>query len=155
MKTDWLPSRREEQLALAQSWTGILQAKSSEWGIPETVTTALDGLVTAAYGIFLQSQSSERNAVITAQCKAAFDQLIALMRDTKNRYFLEPPLTNVDLAALGLKPKAIRHSRIAHHHNRGAATHSQANRRACLSRHPRGGAGQNRLHRNPFAGPPL
>ena len=39
-----------------------------------------------------------------AQCKTAFTDLVAAMRDVKRRYFLEPPLTDADLISLGLKP---------------------------------------------------
>jgi hypothetical protein len=41
---------------------------------------------------------------IAAQCKEAFDALIAFMRDMKRRYFLSPPLLDSDYIALGLKP---------------------------------------------------
>jgi hypothetical protein len=51
------------------------------------------------------AQSSARTSVITAECKAAFEALIAKMRFFKSRYFLEPPLTDADLASLGLPPK--------------------------------------------------
>jgi hypothetical protein len=46
-----------------------------------------------------------RTPVATAQCKAAFEAMIAKMRDIKKRYFLTPPLTEADYIALGLKPK--------------------------------------------------
>jgi hypothetical protein len=41
--------------------------------------------------------------VATAQCKEAFDALIAAMRDMKRRYFLTPPLADSDYISLGLK----------------------------------------------------
>jgi hypothetical protein len=49
--------------------------------------------------------SAERTAVTTAQCKEAFDSLIALMRSIKARRFFTPPLSDADLVSLGLKPK--------------------------------------------------
>ncbi|MDR2742243.1 MAG: hypothetical protein LBB98_08855 [Treponema sp.] len=44
-----------------------------------------------------------RTPVATAKCKAAFDALADKMRDIKRRYFLVPPLTEVDLVSLGLR----------------------------------------------------
>jgi hypothetical protein len=55
---------------------------------------------------FCQRQNSQaiRRGRIAAQCKEAFDALIAAMRDFKRRYFLTPPLQDSDYSALGLKP---------------------------------------------------
>jgi hypothetical protein len=41
---------------------------------------------------------------IAAQCKAAFEAMIAKMRDIKKRCFLTPLLTGADYISLGLKP---------------------------------------------------
>jgi hypothetical protein len=58
-----------------------------------------------------QAQNTEqRTPVITAQCKAAFDALIAKMRYIKSHYFLTPPLTDADLVSLELKPKDTTHT---------------------------------------------
>jgi hypothetical protein len=46
-----------------------------------------------------------RTPVATAQCKEAFDALIAFMRDFKRRYFLSPPLLDSDYVSLDLKPR--------------------------------------------------
>jgi hypothetical protein len=46
---------------------------------------------------------SQRTPVVTAQCKEAFEALVEKMRFIKNRYFVSPPLTAPDFAALLLK----------------------------------------------------
>ncbi|MDR0473505.1 MAG: hypothetical protein LBH43_07545, partial [Treponema sp.] len=48
--------------------------------------------------------SSERSAIITAQCREAFDNLIAYMRIIKRRAFLTPPLLDSDYVSLELTP---------------------------------------------------
>jgi hypothetical protein len=65
----------------------------------------MDSLTQAA-GNALATAKNEttRTPVATAQCKEAFDALIAAMRDMKRRYFLTPPLLDSDYIALGLKP---------------------------------------------------
>jgi hypothetical protein len=64
-----------------------------------------DSLIQAAVNA-LEAAKNEttRTPVATAQCKEAFDVLIAAMRDMKRRYFLSPPLLDSDFISLGLKP---------------------------------------------------
>jgi hypothetical protein len=75
------------------------------WGVPAPEVAALDALTRAAGTILTTAQSSERTKVVTADCKAAFKALVKKMRLIKKRFFLVPPLTHADLAALGLKPR--------------------------------------------------
>jgi hypothetical protein len=94
---------------MAKNWQAILTAQASAWNIPAAELAKLDALAAAAGTVLDKAQSSERTAVITAQCKAAFDALAEKMRFIKNHYFLEPPLTDSDLISLELKPRdAIR-----------------------------------------------
>jgi hypothetical protein len=102
--TDWLPTKRTLQLAMAKNWLSVLNHKAQKWGIPSDVEAALEGLMEKAQDALNEAMSSERTAVITARCKAAFDALAAKMRDIKKRYFLEPPLMDEDLVSLELSP---------------------------------------------------
>jgi hypothetical protein len=104
-RTDWLPGKREEQIALSKNWQTILvTAKTTAWNIPATEVTALKTLTSTAETALELSQSSARTVVITAQTKAAFTALTEKMRFFKSRYFLIPPLLDADLISLGLKP---------------------------------------------------
>jgi hypothetical protein len=104
-KPDWLPHRREAQIALSENWQTVLTtAKISAWSIPTTEVTALKTLTTAAETALALSQSSARTVVVTAQTRAAFAALTGKMRFFKNRYFVLPPLTEADIISLGLKP---------------------------------------------------
>jgi hypothetical protein len=103
--TDWLPRKREEQIALSENWQTILTtSKVSAWSIPTAEVTALRNLTTAAEAALALSQSSARTVVVTAQTKIAFAALIEKMRFFKSRYFVLPPLTDPDIISLGLKP---------------------------------------------------
>jgi hypothetical protein len=105
-RTDWLPARRDAQIALSKDWQVILvAAKVTAWNIPSTEVTALKNLTTAAEAALALAQSSSRTVVVTAQCKAAFEALTEKMRFFKNRYFVTPPLVDADYASLQLKPR--------------------------------------------------
>ena len=101
---DWLPSNRNGQLAMAKNWNQVLGDKSDAWSIPEGMITKLTQTANTA-----ESENAipagERNAVTNARLKTAFDELTAVMRDVKKRYFYNPPLTDADLLSLGLRPK--------------------------------------------------
>jgi hypothetical protein len=103
--TDWLPGKREAQIAMSENWQTILTtAKVSAWNIPATEVTALKTLTTTAEAALALTQSTARTVVITAQAKTAFAALTEKMRFFKSHYFVLPPLTDTDLISLGLKP---------------------------------------------------
>jgi hypothetical protein len=102
---DWLPTTRSEILAMARDWQSVAGTKTAAWSIPAAVLTELGTLITAANTALTTAQNeTTRTPIATAQCKAAFDALIAKMRDMKKRYFLTPPLQDADFVSLGLKP---------------------------------------------------
>ncbi|MDR2185944.1 MAG: hypothetical protein LBO80_09840 [Treponema sp.] len=104
-KTDWMPGKRADQLALVLNWTVILTAQlRTAWGIPQAQYNELLELFDTAQGLLQKAQSSERTPVINIQCREAFEALIAKARFFKNHYFLLPPLTGADLVTLGLTP---------------------------------------------------
>lgn len=101
---DWLPRRREELIGMAKKWVQVLGTRAQDWGIPPGEVSALSSLTTAADTVLAQAMSSERTAVITAQCKTAFEGLTEKMRFIKNRYFFSPPLEAADFVLLSLQP---------------------------------------------------
>jgi hypothetical protein len=105
--TDWLPTRRELQIAMARTWLRILLLKATEWGIPSSVVTELTNLTDEAEAALNMAMSSERTSTVTAHCKTAFGALTEKMRFIKSRYFLSPPLTDEDFGSLGLKPQSV------------------------------------------------
>jgi hypothetical protein len=91
---------------MAKNWImAIPPSIATLWKIPPAELTELQTLVNDADNALLAAQSSDRTPVITAQCKAAFEALVAKMRLLKSHYFLTPPLEEKDYIALELKPK--------------------------------------------------
>jgi hypothetical protein len=88
---------------MAKKWIQVLGTKAQDWGVPPAEVTALTTLAASADTILTKAMSSERNQVITAQCKEAFDGLTEKMRFIKNRYFFSPPLEASDFSLLGLQ----------------------------------------------------
>jgi hypothetical protein len=86
------------------AWHEILEIKATAWNIPACEVTDLDALITTTADCLQTVQSTDRTAVSMAQCKEAFDALIARMRVLKSHYFLTPPLKDEDSIALELKP---------------------------------------------------
>lgn len=101
---DWLPRRREELIGMAKKWVQVLGTRAQDWGIPPGEVSALSSLTTAADTVLAQAMSSERTAVITAQCKTAFEGLTEKMRFIKNRYFFSPPWKQRTLSSLASSP---------------------------------------------------
>jgi hypothetical protein len=65
---DWLPTRREAQLAMAQNWVTVLGNQSGNpWNIPTADVTELQSLTSSAQILLEQAQSSARTPVITAE----------------------------------------------------------------------------------------
>ncbi|MDR1126997.1 MAG: hypothetical protein LBL06_02590 [Treponema sp.] len=104
-RTDWFPGPRESRITMAKDWLAALVAGATAWDIPAKAVQDLTAKIAAAETLLEQDLSTEKTAITTAKTKAAFDDLEAFMRDFKRRYFLVPPLTNVDLVSLGLKPQ--------------------------------------------------
>jgi hypothetical protein len=90
---------------MAENWSQILDDKGDAWGVPAGKVSAMDTAMVAAQSALAATKGEGRGPVATANCKAAFATLEAAMRDIKDRYFKIPPLTESDMAALGLRPK--------------------------------------------------
>ncbi|MDR2480800.1 MAG: hypothetical protein LBD07_00710 [Spirochaetaceae bacterium] len=89
---------------MAKDWKAVMTANAGAWGIPADVLTAFDGLIqTAETALETARNETTRTPVATAQCRTAFDALVAKMRDIKRRYFLSPPLDDPAYISLGLK----------------------------------------------------
>jgi hypothetical protein len=100
----WLPGKREDQIVMAQRWNEVLETKATEWSVPQAEVTALAGLTSIAAKQLAIAKTSDRAAVVTAQGRKAFKELVAKMRFIKNRYFHKPPFIDADFVLLMLKP---------------------------------------------------
>jgi hypothetical protein len=92
---------------MCRDWIEVLTTgnKAFAWNVPASRVSELESAADAAEAaLTLALNESTRTPVANAQCRAAFDALRVVMRDTKQRYFLSPPLTDADFISLRLKP---------------------------------------------------
>jgi hypothetical protein len=88
---------------MAKDWLPVMTANAEAWSIPPAVITDFTALTGAAdTALAAAKNETTRTPVVTARCREAFEAMTDKMRDIKRRYFLSPPLTEADLAALGL-----------------------------------------------------
>jgi hypothetical protein len=108
---NWLPGTRDGQLAMAKEWATVLHARGVSWNISEAQIGELEDLTEDAETTLNTAKNeATRTPVATAACRGAFRALESYMRDIKKRYFYEPPLTDADMAGLGLKPRDTTHT---------------------------------------------
>jgi hypothetical protein len=82
----------------------LTAARRTAWGVPQDQYNELAGLFDAAQELLQKAMDkAERTHVITVECQAAFKALTAKMRFFKDRFFKMPPLSEGDIAALGLR----------------------------------------------------
>jgi hypothetical protein len=92
---------------MAKRWLEVLGTKAGAWNVPAGEVSALAGLISTAANRLQMVQSTDRSAVSTAQCKAAFGNLTVKMRFLKGHFFLSPTLSNADFISLDLKPRDL------------------------------------------------
>ncbi|MDR2617420.1 MAG: hypothetical protein LBC62_00995 [Treponema sp.] len=91
---NWLPGRRDDQLAMAKTWSIVLAAKGPAWGVPEKDTTELNTYIGAADSALLHAKSSDRSPVVTALCREAFGLLVEKMRYIVSVHNVDPLWTD-------------------------------------------------------------
>jgi hypothetical protein len=104
-KTDWMPTSRSALLAMAQDWLPQIKSRGKrDWRMDDEEIAAFEDAVTSAENENTRPKS-QRTTTTNARLQMAFDNLTAVMRDTKKRFFHTPPLTQDEIISLGLKPK--------------------------------------------------
>jgi hypothetical protein len=112
MSSDWLPSKREAQLAMARSWLGAMKGETNRrLRFSEEFVQEFYNTVSKADDEFFRAKK-DRTVGTNALLKEAFVKLTTKMRYIKKRYFFVPPLTEADLAVLGLHPQDTTHTPI-------------------------------------------
>jgi hypothetical protein len=93
MSHDWLPSKREEQLAMANKWITELPNHRGVWTVTkaEIAQETLGKLVSGS-------------AVDVSRAREAFTELVRYMRWLHSRKFFSPPMDDPDYVRLGLRP---------------------------------------------------
>jgi hypothetical protein len=112
--TDWYPGGRMEQIIMLRVWLTYLNGPIDEtsgapsrykvWGIPEDIMDKLGEAERKAGAALVTAMSEEtRTSVINTLVSVSFGDMEKQMRDVKRRWFFSPPLTEMDIIALGLK----------------------------------------------------
>jgi hypothetical protein len=104
MSNDWMPGKRDAQLAMAKGWLELLPGKIALWNIPQEMVLLMRELTAVAEAARNKAYSPGGTMADTANERMAFAALKSQMRNIKRRYFLMPPLYKEDFAALGLRP---------------------------------------------------
>lgn len=107
MSTDWMPRRRDEQLAMARTWLVQLPQSGGAWTINAGHTASLNALVNAAQAAMDALESGTAGSVDTARAREAFAALTGYMRFLHRRTFFTPPMLDSDWIRLGLRPRDL------------------------------------------------
>jgi hypothetical protein len=103
MSTDWMPGRREDQLAMAKKWVAELPNSQGKWQVSEAEIAELADLVEDVENA-LRRQLENAGPVETRRVREAFTALVRYMRWLHSRKFFTPPMEDSDWIRLGLKP---------------------------------------------------
>jgi hypothetical protein len=106
MRSNWLPSKRADILAMAKAWIEVFKEGNiwEDWGFTEEEIFELTRLHADARIAFDRNNGPGRGPATAAALKTTMDSLVAFMRDIRRRRIFVPPLSNADLARLGLRP---------------------------------------------------
>jgi hypothetical protein len=103
MRTDWLPARREEQLAIAQKWIIELPKANGAWTVTPAEIAELADHVEDVQNA-LRRQLTNAGPVETAGVRTAFAAMVRYMRFLHSRKLFSPPMEDRDFVRLGLRP---------------------------------------------------
>ena len=105
MSTDWMPSRREEQIAMARQWFEFFTNGSfPKWGITAQDAAAVGFIVHNIETAEAESRATGGGTVVMGRLRDLYDELRALMR-RMHRMITAHPLTHEELAILGLRAR--------------------------------------------------
>jgi hypothetical protein len=100
--SDWMPRKREEQLALANKWVSELPNAKGMWQVTPAEITELEEIAETAQDRLNALVSG--SATDTALAREAFKALVRYMRWLHSRKFFTPPMDDSDWIRLGLRP---------------------------------------------------
>jgi hypothetical protein len=105
MSHDWLPTKREEQLAMAKVWIAELPKSNGAWTVSPAEITELGELADTAQERMDQAAMDKGSAVANARAREACAALTRYMRLLHQRKFFSPPMQDSDWIRLGLRPR--------------------------------------------------
>jgi len=103
MRHDWMPGRREDQLAMAQRWIVQLPVSGGVWTVTPAEISELADIVEDVVDAQTR-QLANAGPVETARVREAFTALVRYMRWLHGRKFFSPPMNDADYIRLALRP---------------------------------------------------
>jgi hypothetical protein len=109
-RKSWMPGKRQLILDMADAWSNEMGKHEVAWNLAKGVKEDFDKLLADAKAkVAILATPANRNTVTNADAREAVVELKKKMQDTKKRYFLTPPLEDVDYTNLRLRiPDKIR-----------------------------------------------
>ncbi|MDR0474157.1 MAG: hypothetical protein LBH43_10860 [Treponema sp.] len=102
---DWMPGKREEQLAMAKVWIAELPASNGVWAVSPAEITELAVLAEGAEAAQEAAAQDKGSAVANARAREAYSAMTRYMRLMHQRKFFSPPMEDSDWLRLGLRPR--------------------------------------------------
>jgi hypothetical protein len=103
MSHDWLPRKRDEQIALAKKWVAELPNHYGRWKVTEAEVDELKEFIDDVEAS--QEKIAEgATAFLTARLREEFAALVKYMRWIHRTKLFSPPMDESDWIRLGLKP---------------------------------------------------
>jgi len=122
MSTDWLPTKREDILAMARKWAAVLATQGEGWEVTIGEINALNNRLQNAVTNVTTAEANKGDRHLNAVATASMKTLTQTMRDLKRRRFTSPPLSDADLVSLDLKPRDRTHTAVGKPRARPIAT---------------------------------
>jgi hypothetical protein len=104
-RMDWMPGRREDQLAMAKTWSTVLKTRGAEWGVTNAEISELEDLVDDVERFWAKSRANAGDRTLAAKTREAFKAMILFMRRLNQRKFFSPPMVDSDRISMNLPPR--------------------------------------------------
>jgi hypothetical protein len=101
---DWMPTTIQGRIDMGRNWVDVLKVKGTAWGVPSMAVGELEDFVDQA-----EALSQNATAAIRNRRDRIVAEMVAEMRDLRNRHFFIPPMNEENFLQLGLPlPDTIR-----------------------------------------------
>jgi hypothetical protein len=107
MSSDWLPSKRNEQLAMARTWISQLPRANGAWVVSQDEIDELAVFADTAEEALADAAKDRGSKTENARVREAFSALTRFMRLFRQRKFFTPPMLDSDWIRLGLRPRDV------------------------------------------------
>jgi hypothetical protein len=106
---DWMPSTIQGRIDMGRNWVNILKVRGTAWGVPPSAVGELEDFVVSAEEAQAEALSPGSDSAVRHRRDRFVAEMVAYMRDVRNRFFFIPPMNEENLLQLGLPlPDTVR-----------------------------------------------